>query len=227
MSHYMKFAKDKKHSQNGEDAIIAQLLSEIGSRSDYFVEFGTGNGRDMSNTLALAEKGWRGTWIEQNRESYEVMSEFAKTFEGRVKAFWGTVGFKDDENSLDAFLTRAEAPSLIDVLSIDIDSYDLHVWRAFKNRRARIVVIEINSGVPIGTHQLHDESCTPRKEGSSYSAMMEVARIKGYRLVAHTGNLIFVANECTMKLSQPQSEADNPDSLFNNMWVEWARAAAR
>jgi len=58
-------------SQNGEDGIIAEIFSRIGSTTKTFVEFGVGNGTE-NNSAYLLLKGWSGYWFEgvgQNVES--------------------------------------------------------------------------------------------------------------------------------------------------------------
>jgi hypothetical protein len=222
MGHFNQFATPK-HSQNGEDGIVRELVRQLEITSPgYFVEFGTGNGRDMSNTLYLAEDGWTGLWIEQNQASYVEMKALADSMPGKVHGVYGTVGFGLTDN-LDVFLDRVDAPEQIDVLSIDIDSYDFQVWEVLRAHHAKIVIIEINSGVALGKEQVHNEAVEPRLQGSSFTSMLKLGQAKGYRLICHTGNMIFVHESCAGKLDMPQSEIENPNSLFNDMWAKWAQ----
>lgn len=223
MSHFRKFAVNQKYSQNGEDAILTELIRQIDIPDPgFFVEFGAGNGKDLCNTLALAERGWRGVWIEQSYESFLKMKAKADSFDGRVTGIHGTVGFSQHDN-LDLILRNAGAMVVIDVLSIDIDSYDLQVWEALQQHRSKIVIIEINSGIPLGTRQVHYQGEGEKTQGASFTSMLDLARSKHYQLAAHTGNMIFVDESCARKLDQPQSEIDDPNSLFDNMWVQWAK----
>jgi hypothetical protein len=71
------------------------------------------------------------------------------------------------------------------VLSIDIDGEDLLVWKALKKKPA-VVIIEINSGIqPLVSHY-------SKELGSSYITMVSLGIEKGYFLLCHTGNLIWV-----------------------------------
>lgn len=213
----MRYACNQ-YSQNGEDGIVAEIKRRIGVVYPCtFVEFGTGNGRDLSNTLHLADAGCSGVWIEQNEESYHKMMALAATFDGRVEGLHGTVGFGADDN-LDAFLSRTRSPRDVDVLSIDVDSYDLQIWEACRDYRSKIVIIEINSGIPLGVRQVHGDG----KQGASFTSMLELGEAKGYRLTCHTGNLIFVDAPLINKLGMPQGEIDDPNALFNDMWARWA-----
>ena len=49
-------------------------------------------------------------------------------------------------NSLDNILSSKKIPIDFDILSIDIDSFDLEIWESLKNYSPKIVIIEINSG---------------------------------------------------------------------------------
>jgi hypothetical protein len=72
-----------------------------------------------------------------------------------------------------------------DVLSIDIDGNDYEVWKAYKGKPA-IVIIEINSSLN------PDEDFFTPEQGCNFSKMNKLAKEKGYFLVSHTGNCIYV-----------------------------------
>ncbi len=74
------------------------------------------------------------------------------------------------------------------VLSIDIDNNDYHVWKAYESH-PDIVIIEINSSIKPGIEMI------PGDMGASYSSMVRLGLDKGYNLIAHTGNLIWVLNK--------------------------------
>lgn len=87
------------------------------------------------------------------------------------------------------------APEQIDLISIDIDGYDYHVWDSLKEYRPRVIIIEYNPSIPNDMVVVN-----PRSEtafcGSSAAAFVELGRRKGYSLaVVTTTNLIFVAEE--------------------------------
>ena len=87
-------------------------------------------------------------------------------------------------------VTTANINDIIEptLLSIDIDNNDYHVWKAY-NGRPDIVIIEINSSVP------PKQTMIPGNSGASYRSMVELGISKGYTLLCHTGNLIFVLNK--------------------------------
>lgn len=225
-----------RYSQNGEDGVIAEVIRRLGIKTPgTFVEFGVGDGVVMSNTLALAESGWSGVWFEQNVESCakaKILGDSFGSIEGgildgldikRIEVVYGTVGYMPEDN-LDVFLDRTHLfggcdPIFheIDFMSIDIDSYDAQVWEAIESYLPKILLIEINSTVPIGVEQRHGNG----KEGNSFTTMMGVAAKKGYTLAAHTGNLLFVKNEFAPLLRLPSGEIARPEAIFNPMWIGW------
>ncbi len=74
------------------------------------------------------------------------------------------------------------------VLSIDIDNNDYHIWKAYESH-PDIVIIEINSSIKPGIHEI------PGDRGASYTSMVILGMEKGYTLLCHTGNLIFILNK--------------------------------
>lgn len=78
-----------------------------------------------------------------------------------------------------------QAPSDFDVLSIDIDGNDWHVWRSLEDYRPRIVCIEFNSTISNDVYFVQDPDPTIN-QGCSLLALVELGKSKGYELVATT-----------------------------------------
>lgn len=215
MSFFSQFL-GKKYSQNGEEGILFELLKRIGTpEPGTFVEFGVGDGQTYSNTLLMAERGSRGVWIESDTKSHPVAKSLADRFEGNIETLCALVNV-DGVDSLDNILRRTRTPKYLDFMSIDIDSYDLEVWRSIKDYRPKIVLIEINSAIPVGVDFVHVPGID---SGASFTSMCKLAHEKGYGLVAHTGNLFFVDGIYYTKLGLPQSEIDDPNTIFDQSWA--------
>ncbi len=178
-------------SQYGEDGIIEKILEVIGENDKWCVEFGSWDGKRCSNTFNLInESGYSTVLIEGNRKRFE---DLVKTFEGNKKAILINtfVGF-EKENGLDMLLKTIEIPIDFDLLSIDVDGNDCHVWEAVQNYKPKVVVIEFNPTIPstIEFVQQRDMRVT---QGSSILSITKLAKSKGYELVVVTGaNAIFV-----------------------------------
>jgi hypothetical protein len=101
-----------------------------------------------------------------------------------------------------------------DVLSIDIDGNDYAVWREYEGKPA-IVVIEINSSYKPGKYIISDPA-----EGTSYTPMVELGLSKGYFLLCHTGNLVFVDNKYRKLFPEVVKDGlQNPEDYFKNDWL--------
>ncbi len=97
-----------------------------------------------------------------------------------------------------------------DILSIDIDGNDYMVWKAYKGKPA-IVIIEINSSLDPEIEFFHPA------RGASFKTMLELGWDKGYFLLCHTGNMVFV-NSDFIELFPEIKYTDGID-LFDKKWL--------
>jgi len=181
-------------SQNGEDGILAKALEVIGRTDQWCVEFGGWDGMHCSNTYSLIkDKGYRGIYIEGHPGRFETLRKnFADN--DRVIPIKAWVGF-EREDGLDAILRGTPIPRDFDVLSVDIDGNDYHVWQAVREYKPKLVVIEYNATIPdeVEFIQPRDLSVT---QGTSLLSMTKLAKDKGYELIATTRcNAIFVDSQ--------------------------------
>lgn len=178
-------------SQFGEDGILEKVLEIIGETSDWCVEFGAWDGVVYSNTHHLVlGKGYSAVLIEADPVRFE---ELCATYRDRpsVVPFNRFVGF-GEHDSLDAILSTTDVPLDFDVLSIDIDGNDYHVWEATKRYRPKVVVIEFNPTVPSGVEFVQPRDMSVA-QGSGIASITGLGRRKGYELVAlTTANAILV-----------------------------------
>jgi len=178
-------------SQYGEDGIVAKVLDVINSNNKWCVELGSWDGKSCSNTFSLiTEKEYSAVLIECNPKRFK---DLVRTFEGNKKVvpINAFIGF-EKENSLDVILKTTTVPVDFDLLSIDIDGNDYHVWEAVQDYKPKVVVIEFNPTIPktIEFVQPRDVRVT---QGSSLLSISKLTKSKGYELVATTKiNAIFV-----------------------------------
>ena len=181
------------NSQHGEDGILKAVFDKIGTTSKYAVEFGGWDGIYLSNIRELiVGKGFSGLFIEGDKKRAEELRNNYKDYP-QVVCVEAYVGFRTD--TLDSILHDSNAPEQIDILSIDIDGYDYHVWDAVQDYRPRVVIIEYNPSIPndIMVVNPHLENVFT---GSSAAALVELGRRKGYSLIAVTQtNLLFIVDE--------------------------------
>ena len=185
-----EFARDI-NSQTGEDGIIEKILDVIDDSSHWCVEFGAWDGIHLSNTYNLiANRACSAVLIEGNAERFR---DLQKCFEDNpnVHPLNTFVGF-EEENGLDSLLGPTGIPVDFDVLSIDIDGNDYHVWDAMQQYRPKVVVIEYNPTIPNAVEFVQTRDMRVM-QGSSILSLDKLAEQKGYELVATTRlNAIFV-----------------------------------
>jgi hypothetical protein len=180
------------HSQNGEDGILREIFARLKIDRGIFCEFGAWDGKHLSNTYALFEQGWGGWYIEGDARRYEdLVHNIVSPHVENIRAFVATEGALSLDNLLrQSNLFASGACRALDLLSIDIDSDDLAIWKSIKEFRSKVVVIEYNPTIPI---DVYFQNPPGRTFGNSARSIFEFARSQSYALVAATGsNLIFV-----------------------------------
>jgi len=183
-----------RNSQSGEDGIIEKVLEVIGERNSWCVEFGAWDGQHLSNTFDLIRsKAFSAVLIEGSKSRYrQLVANFADN--PRVHPLHAFVGF-GAADGLDTILAATDIPEGFDVLSIDIDGNDYHVWDAVSAYRPKIVVIEYNPTIPSNIEFVQPADMTVN-QGSSILSLKNLGVEKAYELVCVTANnCIFVKSE--------------------------------
>jgi hypothetical protein len=210
------------YSENGEDGIILEILDMLRLDPDvpkWCCEFGAYDGKYASNTFNLVSNmGWHSVYIESDCIRFNELLKTSSLIRPKIIPINAQVSPDPcANNSLENILKRTPIPKKFDLLSVDIDSYDLDVWETFDFFEPKIVIIEINSSILPGILQRH----STKTQGNSFSSTLNVGIKKGYTLVCHTGNLIFVRNELVQALGIPQRFIDYPELLFlyDSKWM--------
>jgi hypothetical protein len=186
----------KVHSQNDEDGIIEYLFSRIPKRQSFFVEIGVGpafrGARALSgneaelecNCLVLAERGWRGVFVDGGSTSptVDVKHEFVTA------------------ENINEILEKYSVPEDFDLFSLDIDGNDYWVWEAL-DRRPSVVIVEYNASIAASESKtiVYDPTFSwsahgaTEYHGASLLALTRLGERKGYKLVYANGtNAFFV-----------------------------------
>jgi len=208
------------HSQNGEDGIIGECVRRminVGSIRTYrneghdipiihCVEIGANDGHWMSNTRHLIDQGASCLFVESNYGLYLQCTNNWK-HNPRVRVQCSHV---NGEN-VNAFVDES-----CDVFSSDTDGSDLQIFAGLQ-ARPKIVIVEIDSSLN------PEEILFNQDGGAGYRAMLEVAIAKGYFLLCHTGNLIFVRADCREFF--PEIADDPVESWESYFRTDWLKAA--
>lgn len=191
------------YSQNYEDGIIQECILRMGIKKGICAEFGAADGKFCSNTFRLLEQDWKGIMIEADKSLYDKLVKNVQNLD--CQTFHQMV-LPENINEV--------IPLNVNVLSIDTDSRnDYDCWKEFKGN-PEIVIIEINSSKDPLKEYLN--------EGASYSTMFTLGVAKGYFLLCHVGNLIFIRNE--FKHLFPELDDSHPlldvDLYFKKSWLQ-------
>lgn len=200
-------------AQQGEDVIIKSIMNKLPTVDDYWcVEFGAWDGKHLSNTYYfIAEKNWHAVMIEGESNRFKDLKQ---THSDNPRCFLLNtyVDFKG-QNTLDHLLRTTPIPLDFDVLSIDIDGNDYHVWDAVANYRPKLVVIEFNPSIPNDIIYIQSPDLSVN-QGNSLLALYQLAEKKGYSLCATTfNNAFFIRNDLLHYLSI------SPEGILKNHQV--------
>lgn len=175
----------KIFSQSDEDGIIKEIFRRIGLTNRTFVEFGVGDGFE-NNTVALLYEGWVGLWIDG---SPEFCKKISCTYESAIAAGQLKLinSFVTPGNINDLISSRIETVE-IDLLSIDIDGNDAHIFSGLSCINPRVVVFEYNAkfGPSLSYCMAYDEGYTWKKTdrfGASLKYLELLLRERGYSCV--------------------------------------------
>ena len=206
MQSFAEKYKFNVYSQNGEDGILQECLIRMNLVPDQVscCEFGAHDGRTNSNTRRLIDLGAKGCFIEADKPLFDRLVDNMGQFSPDSIVLVEVRLSPENINQI--------VPQELDVLSIDVDGNDHRMWSAYSGR-AKIVIVEINS------------SFSPRvlmtgKHGTSYRVMLKLGMQKGYFLLCHIGNMVFVQNEYKALFpeltSNPVTQADD---YFDYRWI--------
>jgi hypothetical protein len=221
------------YSQFEEDGILLYLLTLVGAKNRTVVEICCGHGRECMAANLIINHGFKGYLFDGDKGNVEATTRFfgrqkdCLLVKPTVTQAWIT------RDNIDALLRDAGASGEVDVLSLDIDGNDYHIWQAIEEISPRICVFETHDIVPDGlalTIPYRDDFFAMDKTGPeldfrsvSLGAMVKLSRAKGYTLVGshrHGFNVFFVRNDLVRDPLREVSIAEVQDN-------EWSRQGQR
>jgi hypothetical protein len=191
-------------TKEGEDGILLHLFLTIGTTNKQFADIGS-NDCINSNCANLAfHHQWNGLFVDADATALTRGAGIYKAFFGPAVnrfRFREAVVTPDTVQSL---LTDTGCLAEPDLLCIDLDGNDYHIWQAIQDIRPRVVVTEIQ--IEKGSEEFippYQNQFEPYEEqlpkGASLTSMTRLAEEKGYMLAAANSggyNLVFVRNDC-------------------------------
>lgn len=172
-------------SQFGEDGIINEIFSRIGTTNKFFVEIGAGEGVE-NNTTNLLVNNWKGVWIECDLQSVKLINKYFSNF---LKANRITVKEKYvTKENIASLFKSSKIPKEFDLLSIDVDGNDYWVWESLRFYKPRVVVIEYNASLGPSTEWVMKYDANHKYDytnyhGASLKSLELLGKVLGYKLV--------------------------------------------
>lgn len=212
LSFLNQYATNYFASQNGEEGIILEVIRRLDETFQikahgHAVEIGGNNGLYCSNTaLLLRQHGWSGLFVEGE---YGLYLESVKNWSGLGLPVRHQCCYVDEKN-INAFVHND-----CDLLSLDTDGLDYQIFRGLQ-AKPKIVIIEIDSSVPPGVLTREDGL------GCTYQNTVNIGIEKGYFLLCHTGNLVFVREDFKHLFPEVKSKHPLIDSefYFKRAWLK-------
>lgn len=175
--------RSNRYSQFGEDGILETIFKLIGIANKWCFEAGASDGIFFSNTRNLVEQGWKAILVESDPEVFQRLLKNATP-----NCICENVKLEPQgQNSLDGILRRNNAPKDIDLVVIDIDGQDWHIWNSLLEYCPRVVVIE--HSIISDEERFRGEDFIPTIGGDGQAgsnAVVKLACGKGYVPIVQT-----------------------------------------
>ncbi|MBX9785495.1 MAG: hypothetical protein K2X48_19605 [Chitinophagaceae bacterium] len=191
-------------TSHNEDGIIQFLIAKLPAlQNPVFIDIGS-NDCINSNCANLAfHHQWKGVFIDGNLKLIKRGKHIYNAALPERKGEFDFLNIIVTPENIDLLLKENPKSKNADLLSIDLDGNDYHIWNAIKSISPKIVIteVQIEKGltkfIPAYEKTFEKyESNTPK--GASPLSMIELAKSKGYELAAFNTkgfNLFFVAKK--------------------------------
>ncbi len=196
------------YSQNGEDGIIAKIFQLIEPSSWSYVDLGAGDGKTGSSTYLLRLQGWTGLSLDR---SYENRGD------GLHKEFITA-------ENINGLFEKYNVPIQFDLLCIDLDYNDFHIWNAIdKKYKPSCVLIGYNASHPPMDDKVVEYRpyfCGDMRNnyfGASLLALYRLARSKGYSLIYaenHGIHLFFIHDDVLQKTNLAFKNSNDVEKIY-------------
>lgn len=121
---YTKNNMQQYYGQSQEDKYILDYFKDF---TGTLLSIGENNGKDLSNSLSLIEKGWNATLIEPSPTVFPALCELHKD---RPNVYCHRVAIADKEGQLDFFESGTHLKNGDQALLSSLDEKEIVKWRA-------------------------------------------------------------------------------------------------
>ena len=190
---YLLNYRNGEYSLEGEEGILEYIVNKIpkNERDNFIVEFGACDGIVFSNSLHFIKNlNFEAIEIEPDEIQFESLVKNMKPYNVECIKTFVT---KYEDNILDN--SNKHVPINFDILVMDVDNNDIHLWETIKKYKPKILMVEINNTLLPTEDKVaqYDAEFIFGKHGSSIKSMTEVAQKKGYKLICNIScNAIYI-----------------------------------
>lgn len=220
---YLRSYTKKITSQNGEEGVVQHLLEKIYKKkiSDVtdleLCDIGSGDGFFLSQVYYFVKNfNFKSLLIDGDENHINHSKKF---FEKKHFVYHENL-FIDKINKIEYFLDKYKFKKNLDLLSIDVDGQDYHLFKNLKNYKPKILIIETNMTMRKDSIIIEKEQKSADDYigiGSSPRAIYELAKKKGYKLCLQMfNNLIFIDDKYfdLLDFSKNYNDEDELHSAF-------------
>ena len=179
-------------SQNNEDGIINFIFSELQLDKLNFVEIGFDF--YQNNSLSLLKKSKKGLFIDGDEKKVLILKNIVKILYPRKNLIVQN-HLVDVDNINNLIKQNFEASDEVDFLSIDVDGMDYYLFESI-DFSPKLICIEYNFWFGKNLKCVAPYKKNYKAEslseyvGSSLRALIELAKLKGYHLIALESNCV-------------------------------------
>lgn len=223
-SPYLKYARNF-YTQNGEDGVIEQLLSELEITSGICIDIGAWDGVFISNIYNLWRyKGFKAVLIEADLQKATECLNLVNNFDNVEVMNCMVSPNPADQYSLENLIEQSEFDFSDDqyaILNIDVDGEDYNIMKSIEKYRPIIVIVETSTDYDgVEKKVVCGETFEWGVTGASIAALEELGRELEYTLVCSTGNAFFVRNDYVHKLKEHNDELTTEDLYVGTPTVQ-------
>lgn len=181
------------YSQFGEDGIIRTAMDLVGIKTGRVVEFGAGDGLELSNTAQFwKDSGWPALLIEPDQFRFDGLQKNTAGYTN-VTCLPATVQPSGHTDTIDSICSRWNPDDEpIVFMSVDVDDCEYQILSNM-NVRPTLLLVEFNYTMP---HHLELVGAVGSRLQASPLAIVKLAESMGYSLISISGcNCLFVLKE--------------------------------
>lgn len=188
---------DKFKTYHNEHLVLNEYMRFVDQNifNKTFIDIGAGDGVDMSNTFQLVRENFNGCMVELNSSKFAKLSTIYRDFKNI-----SLIKEKITPHNIEDFIKFIDIGYEVDVLNLDIDSYDYFVLeKLITLTEFKFLILEINSIFPLSvdftvTFDENFEWEENKFQGASISMMYKLLNLHNYSIIHIDRSFVLAVN---------------------------------